>query len=349
MLNCGGTPDRGYIGGEYWYDPGAFSHGFKGVCSVLVTAAFAFSGTELIGLAAAETANPRKSLPTALKQVFWRIAIFYVLALALVGLLVPHNDPRLTGSSSNADINASPFVIAIEAAGIEVLPSVMNTVILLAVLSVGNSAVFGSSRTLAALANLNQAPKILAYVDRRGRPLIAILVASAFGLISFLADLPEQSLVLDWLMAISGLSTLITWGSICLCHIRFRRAWAARGRSPHELPFQSQVGVAGSYLGLWILACVLVAQFWVGAFPVNYQDKTRAQIAQSFFLKWLGAPIVIGFYFIHKWYFRTSIVNLEDMDLNTGRRDFNVPILLTQEREERDTWPTWKKLYKFMC
>jgi yeast amino acid transporter len=75
VLNCGGTPETGYIGGSYWRNPGAFNNGFKGTCSVFVTAAFAFTGTELVGLAAAETANPRKSLPTAIKQVFWRITL----------------------------------------------------------------------------------------------------------------------------------------------------------------------------------------------------------------------------------------------------------------------------------
>lgn len=78
VINCGGAPQGGYLGGRYWSDPGAFNHGFKGLCSIFVTAAFAFAGTELIGLAAAETANPRKSLPTAIKQVFWRITLFYI-------------------------------------------------------------------------------------------------------------------------------------------------------------------------------------------------------------------------------------------------------------------------------
>lgn len=80
IINCGGVPSdpRGYIGARYWYDPGAFNNGFKGLCSVFVTAAFAFAGTELVGLAAAETANPRKTLPSAIKQVFWRILLFYM-------------------------------------------------------------------------------------------------------------------------------------------------------------------------------------------------------------------------------------------------------------------------------
>lgn len=349
VLNCGGTPDRGYIGGEYWRDPGAFNNGFKGLCSVFVTAAFAFTGTELVGLAAAETANPRKSLPTAIKQVFWRITLFYIVALTLVGLLVPHTDPRLLGGASKADAKASPFVIAIEEAGIQILPSIMNAVILVAVLSVGNSAVFGSSRTLAALANLHQAPRFLGYVDRKGRPLVAILIAAAMGLLAYLADANSQGSVFDWLLALSGLSSVFTWGSICVCHIRFRAAWRHRGRTVDELPFQSQVGVWGSYVGLLLNAVVIVAQFWVAAFPIGWRAMTSAEIAQNVFLKWMSAPIVFVFYVAHKVYYRTGYVHIRDMDVDTGRRDWNLPILVTQEKEERATWPKWKKWYKFIC
>ncbi|CAJ2513348.1 Uu.00g014670.m01.CDS01 [Anthostomella pinea] len=348
VLNIGGVPDGGYIGGLYWRDPGAFHNGFKGLCSVFVTAAFAFAGTELVGLAAAETANPRKSLPTAIKQVFWRITLFYIVALTLIGLLVPYNDPRLL-ISEGAPAVASPFVIAIENAGIEVLPSIMNVVILIAVLSVGNSSVFGASRTIAALADQNQAPRILSYVDRRGRPLVAILLASSVGLLSYLADLKEQGEVLDWLVAISGLSSVFTWGSICLAHIRFRQAWARAGHSVSELAFQSQVGVAGSWLGFVFNILVLIAQFWVGAWPVGFQTMTSAQLAKSFFLVYLAAPVVILFYAAHRLWNGTGFVRLADMDIDTGRRDFNLPILVAQESEEMKGWPRWKKLYKFMC
>lgn len=99
IINCGGVPtdDRGYIGAKYWYDPGAFRHGFAGFCSVFVTASFAFGGTELTGLAAAEAANPLRSIPQATKQVLWRIAIFYVVCLLIVGLNV-RSDSRKFGS-----------------------------------------------------------------------------------------------------------------------------------------------------------------------------------------------------------------------------------------------------------
>jgi len=150
VINCGGGPKGGYIGGKYWSNPGAFAAGFKGVCAVFVTSAFSFAGTELCGLAAAETENPRKSLPSATKQVFWRIALFYIISLTLVGVNVPYTDPRLLGNSGAA---ASPFVISIQNAGIKGLPSVMNAVIMIAVLSVANSAVYGASRTIASLAD----------------------------------------------------------------------------------------------------------------------------------------------------------------------------------------------------
>ncbi|KAK4038745.1 amino acid permease [Parachaetomium inaequale] len=389
VIDIGGFPNDSYLGGRYWHTPGAFNNGFKGLCAVFVTAAFAFTGTELVGLAAAETANPRRSLPTAIKQVFWRITLFYIASLTFIGLLVPYNHPRLLGARSAADASASPFVIAIESAGIAILPGVMNSVILIAVISVGNSAVFGSSRTLAALADQRQAPRILGYVDRRGRPLVAILVVSAVGLLGYLADLEEQTDVLNWLLAVSGLSSVFTWGSICLAHIRFRRAWRAKGRSLRELAFRSQVGVTGSWIGLVLNVLVLLAQFWTAAWPIPHPSpsSSKAQTlgmggdgddgimaatgaggageasggaaavpiasardaAQNFFLQYLCVPIVVAFYVGYKLWFRTRVVSIEEMDVDTGRRDFNLPILISHEVDEKRGMPRWKRVYKFLC
>lgn len=128
----------------------AFLHGFHGFCGVFVTAAFAYTGTELTGLAAAETANPRKEIPRASQQVVWRIAIFYIVNLFLVGLIVPENSALYSGEGSES--RHSPFVIAIQLAGIKVLPSIFNAVILISVMSVANSSTFGSTRTIQALA-----------------------------------------------------------------------------------------------------------------------------------------------------------------------------------------------------
>ncbi|GJN76625.1 hypothetical protein PLIIFM63780_000111 [Purpureocillium lilacinum] len=290
VINIGGSPHDGYIGGKYWLDPGPTNHGFKGFCSVLATSSFSFVGTELVGLAAAEASNPKKSLPSAIKQVFWRIAIFYVVSLLLVSLLVPYNEPRLLGGRSSVDATASPFVIAVESAGQTILPSVMNAVILAAVLSVGNSAVFGSSRTLAALAEQSHAPKIFAYVDRKGRPLVATIFALALGLLAYMAAIKVHDQIFDWLFAICGLSGLFTWASICLCHIRFRRAWALAGHTLDQLPFRSQAGVIGAFVGLVGNLLVLISQFWIAVSPITTSDAaaTPAGTAKGFFLKMMA-------------------------------------------------------------
>ncbi|KAF4126077.1 hypothetical protein GMORB2_1323 [Geosmithia morbida] len=368
VINIGGTPTSGYIGAKYWRDPGVFNNGFRGFCSVLVTAAFSFAGTELIGLAAAETANPRKSLPSAIKKVFWRITIFYIVTLLLVGLLVPYDEPRLLGGTSSVDARASPFVIAIESAGVAVLPGVMNAVILIAVISVGNSSVFGSSRTLAALAEQSQAPRLLAYVDREGRPLLSIIATLSVGLLAYLADVENHGVIFDWLLAISGLSSLFTWISICLCHIRFRAAWKAAGHADHEIPFRSQVGLAGSWIALVGYVLVLASQIWLGVSPIPTaaDGSTRqgdvkggssqvgqdafspGEIAQNFFLDIMALPIVLIFWAGHKLWFRTSVVKIEDMDIDTGRRYSRLRAKPDSEEDHKRSWPLWKRAYHFM-
>lgn len=348
IINCAGTQTSGYVGGKYWHDPGPFHGGFKGLCSVFVTAAFAFAGTELVGLAAAETENPRKSLPSAIKQVFWRITLFYIVSLLLVGLLVSHTDERLLGNGPGA--SASPFVIAITDAGIEVLPSVMNVVVLIAVLSVGNSSVFGSSRTLAALADQGQAPKILGYVDRKGRPIISIAVASAMGLLGYCAGFDFADDVLNWMLALSGLSSIFTWGSICLAHIRFRSAWAIQGFSVSDLPYKSQAGIWGSWIGFIFNMLVLVAQFWTGIWPLDYAEMTVREQVENFFLGYLAAPIVLIMWGGYKLVYRTRMWDIRQMDVSSGRREQdNFQAVQDMEKEQRMRWPKWKRWYYVVC
>ncbi|KLJ06836.1 AAT family amino acid transporter [Blastomyces silverae] len=350
ILNVGGGPNGEYIGGRYWRNPGAFHNGFKGLCSVFVTAAFAFAGTEMVGLAAAETANPRRTIPTAVKQVFWRITLFYVVSLAIVGLLVPYDDVRLVTGESSYDANASPFVIAIRNAGIQGLDSVMNVVIMIAVLSVGNSSIYGSSRTLAALAEQGQAPHFLTYIDRRGRPLVAIGISSAVGLLGYLAVAEkEQGAIFSWMLAISALSSIFTWASVCLAHIRFRRGWKLQGRSLDDLPYRSQAGVIGSWIGLILNCLVLTAQLWVAIAPVGFGEMTVKERVANVFELYVAVPIIISFYFPYKFWYRTKVIHAKDMDLDTGRRDLDITHLIAEERAERAQWPMWKKVYKTFC
>ena len=91
--------------------------------------------------------------------------------------------------------------------------------------------------------------KIFGYIDKQGRPLVGIIAQLLVGLLCFLAASDKQGEVFNWLLALSGLSSIFTWGSINVCLIRFRRALAAQGRDTGELVFTSQVGVIGAIWG----------------------------------------------------------------------------------------------------
>ncbi|KAH8906717.1 amino-acid permease inda1 [Coniochaeta sp. PMI_546] len=321
VLVLGGGPSSGrygeYWGARLWYEPGAFRHGFRGFCSVFVTAAFSFSGTELVGLAAAEAHNPVKSLPGAIKQVFWRITLFYILGLFFVGLLVSSDDPALLQAGAYNSSQASPFVLAGKYANLRGFDDFMNAVILVSVLSIGVSAVYGGSRTLTALAQQGYAPKLFTYVDRSGRPLPSVAIIILFGFLAYINLDSKGPIIFDWLLALSGLAALFTWGSICLAHIRFRKAWKHQGHTLDEIPFKAIGGVYGSYLGLGLIVLVLIAQFYVAIAPV----KGGINDAEGFFKAYLALPVVL-FFWAGGWLWkRKGWLRTKDIDVDTNRRE----------------------------
>jgi amino acid transporter len=343
ILVCGGGPSSGiyseYWGARLWYDPGAFRNGFKGFCTIFVTAAFSFSGTELVGLAAAETKNPLKSLPGAIRQVFWRITLFYILGLTFIGLLVRSDDKRLLGAEGG-NSNTSPFVIASKDAGLIGFDSFMNVVILVSVVSIGVSGVYGGSRTLTALADQGYAPKFFTYVDRSGRPLWSVIFILMWGPLAYINLTSTGEVVFAWFQALSGLAALFTWGSICLSHIRFRKAWAYHGHTLDEIPFKAAFGTAGSWVGIGIIVIVLIAQFYTAVSPIG----TRVGTAETFFQAYLALFVVAafwicGYFWKHEGWLRTA-----QMDVDTGRRELDWD-LINREREEMKSWPAWRRFF----
>lgn len=345
ILAAGGGPHPVHYGDRYWHNPGAFANGFKGVASVLITAAFSFGGTELVGLTAAEAKNPRHSLPKAIKQVFFRIVFFYFTSLILISFVVPYNDEKL----SSDGVLASPFVIAIMNGGIGALPDIMNVVVIILALSVASSLVYATLRTMTALAEQGLCPKICGYVDRAGRPLVAILITNLFGGIAFIAALNKQETVFNWLLAISGLSSIFTWLSICIAHVRFRRALYVQGRNTLELAFKLPTGVIGSLLGAAILVMVVMAQVWLAIFPIGEKPN-----AEAFFESDLGLVILIVFYVGHKLWRRQwrLWIPAKDIDVDSGRRETDIEALKSEMEEERRALaqrPFYVRLWNIIC
>jgi len=345
VLVCGGGPEGGlydsYWGARLWYDPGAFQNGFRGFCSVFVTAAFAFAGTELVGLAAAEAENPEKALPGAIKQVFWRITLFYILGLTFVGLLVSSTDDRLLNAGNPYAEGTSPFVLAAKDAGLKGYDSFMNVVILVSVVSIGVSCVYGGSRTLTALAEQGYAPKLFAYIDRSGRPLPSVVLNLAFGGLAYITLASTGPTIFDWLLALSGLAALFTWGSICYAHIRFRQAWKAQGHTLDELPFQAIFGVTGSWIGLTLVVVALVAQLISAIIPPFSSDYATAE---QFFKAYLALPVVLFFWACGYLWKRKGFLRLDQIDVDTGRREHNWDEI-NAHRAHRATQPKWRRAF----
>jgi yeast amino acid transporter len=177
IIDLTGGPAQDRLGFKYWKNPGAMKEykgtgstgRFLGLFSVLVNAAFSYGGVEMVAVAAGEAENPRKNIPKAVRRVFWRILFFYVLGTLAIGVLIPYNEPRLLSAidSDAPGAAASPWVIAIYRAGVPVLPSIVNAVILTSASSSANAFLYTGSRYLYALAQNGQAPKVLLKCSKR--------------------------------------------------------------------------------------------------------------------------------------------------------------------------------------
>lgn len=199
--------------------------------------------------------------------MLWRIALFYIINLLIVGLNVPYTDPQLLGSGSSADsagvdTKASPFVLAIQNAGIKVLPSIINAVVLISSLSVANSCIYASTRTVQALAMTSYAPDFMAYIDKQGRPLGPIILQILFGFIAYIQLASSGLAVFNWLLSIGSLSATLMYFSINLAHIRFRQAFNVQGRSTDDIPWKSPLGIWGSIVGVILALICLAAVFY---------------------------------------------------------------------------------------
>ncbi|KAF9033739.1 APC amino acid permease [Hymenopellis radicata] len=349
---AGGGPSSGeygtYVGGKYWSDPGAFANGFKGVCAVFVTAAFSFAGTELVGLAASETPNPRAVMPvSAVKGTFWRITIIYVTSLTIIGLLLSYDEPRLIGGSGSS---ASPFVIVLSHANISGLDHLVNATICISVLSIGLSCVYAGSRTLTALAETGFAPKVFTYVDKSSRPVFSVAAILIFGPIAYVNCSDDGDTVFKWLLALSGLSTIFTWMAICLCHIRFRAAWKAQGHSLEELPFKALGGVWGSWFGVILNGLVLIAQFYVTLSSVSGPASSDWCICTEtmFTAAYLAAPIMIAFYIVGYVWKRQLPKRANEIDLDSGRKSWLTVEDMRAYRAERKNAPLYIRIYRIL-
>lgn len=196
VVNCGGNTEHRYIGGYNWFIGDApFVGGIGGFASVFVTAAFAYGGTESIAITAGETKDPAKTMPKVVRNVFWRILLFYLLSVLILGLDVPYT----TSGLDDEDTRTSPFTIVFQMAGSKAAGSFINAVILTSVLSAGNHALFAGTRLLYTLAVDRHAPGLFSKLSPNLVPWIAVLATSAISILCFGASFIGAGQLWTWL------------------------------------------------------------------------------------------------------------------------------------------------------
>lgn len=326
-LALGGGPDHDRKGFRYWRDPGAFrpylaqgdTGRFLALWSTFVTATFAYLGTELVGVTVGEAQNPRRTIPRAIRLTFYRIVIFYVLSVFLLGMIVPWNSDRLIFATKNASTgaSASPFVVAIENAGIKGLPSVLNACILVFVFSASNSDLYIASRTIYGLALEGKAPKFLAKTDRRGVPIYALGLSSCFALLAYMNVAEDSRIVFRYFVNLTTIFGILTWISILVTHIFFVRARRAQGITDDQMPYVSPFGIWGSWGALF--GCCLIAIFKNFNVFVSSPTTYGKWDYKNFITGYIGIPLYLVLFFGYKFWYNTHGLKPMEADLFLGK------------------------------
>ena len=294
IITAGGGPTHDAIGFRYWNNPGPWTNylgitgssgHFLGFLAAFVNASFSYIGIETVVIAAAESIDPHYAIPRAANRVTYRIGFFYVLGSFLIGLIVSSANPDLVSGSGNA--NSSPFVIAIQQAGIKVLPSIVNACILISAWSAGNSYCWVGSRMIVAMTTDHQLPQFFGRTWSNGVPYWAVITAWLFGPLAYLSlGSGGAAQAFTWLLNLSTVAGLIAWGTLCVCYIRFHKALRVQGVGRDTLPWMAPFQPYAAWIG-FIGSVILTLINGFSVFVKGNWDTS------SFIASYIGIPIFI--------------------------------------------------------
>ncbi|KAH8785892.1 amino acid permease/ SLC12A domain-containing protein [Diaporthe sp. PMI_573] len=323
VIDLGGIPGTPRIGFKYWQNPGPFVEyigtgewgKFLGFWGVMTSAVFSFAGVESIAMAAAETHNPRRAIPRACRQVFARVLLFYMLAVLVVGMIVPSDDPRLGDESGTAA--QSPFVIAASAAGIRAIPSVVNAIVITSAWSASNQSLMAGTRVLYGLALKGQAPKIFLRTTAWGTPYMCVALFTLFMFLSFLTLSNNAMTVFWWLVDLTAAGVLVSWCTILLNHLRLKLAMKKQGIPVARLPWHNSWTFYSSSVALCLCVIILLTNGFSCFTRGNWDPET-------FVSSYLDIPLVISAFLIWKFYKKTQFYSLDEIPIADALRQADI-------------------------
>ncbi|KAB2571291.1 Dicarboxylic amino acid permease [Lasiodiplodia theobromae] len=319
IIALGGGPTHDRTGFRYWNDPGAFVEyktsgdlgKFVGVWSGMVSALYAFSGTELVGITVGEAQNPRVVMPKAIKMTFYRILFFYIFSILVLGMVVPYNSEDLVfATKSSTSAAASPFVVAIKIAKIQGLDHVINACLMIFAFSAANSDLYTAVRTLYGISRDGKAPRVFSITNKSGVPIVALATALAFCLLAYMSVGSGAKTVLGYLTNVVTVFSALTWIGILVSHISFRRAVVAQRIGPEHLAYIAPFRHYGSYVGICFLVLLILTK-GLEAFIGGFDYKT-------FIVQYIGIPVYLVCIFGYKLWYRTETIPASQVDLVTG-------------------------------
>ena len=243
-----------------WAHGGFFPHGVSGLVMALAFIMFSFGGLELVGITAAEAAEPRKVIPKAINQVVYRILIFYVGALTVLLCLYPWDQLLQTLNAAGDPYSSSPFVQIFSLIGSDAAANILNFVVLTAALSVYNSGVYCNSRMLYGLAEQGDAPRVFMSLNKRGVPVLAIGASALITLLCVLVNYLLPQGALEILMSLVVAALVINWAMISYSHLKFRASKVREGVQPGFPAFWYPFA---NYLCLAFVALILVVMLQI--------------------------------------------------------------------------------------
>ncbi|TLD31556.1 hypothetical protein PspLS_02204 [Pyricularia sp. CBS 133598] len=339
VIACGGGPNRDATGFRYWNDPGAFKEylfkgdlgRFVGFWACLIQAVFAYTGTEVVGMTFGEVKNPRKNIPIAVKQTFWRIACFYILGILFLGMTVPSNSDQLLGAlKKGTSGDASPFVVAMNLAGVARFGDVINGSLLIFTLSAACTDIYCSSRSLYGLARDGQAPAIFGKTLSSGAPIYAVGLSSMFVALGFMNVAQSAATVFTYLTSVLTIFALLNWIAILISHLRFRAAIKAQGITLSDLPYVGFLQPYGTYYSLFISILVVIFNGYDAFVPVFKVD--------TFITKYIGTVLFLLNIIFWKFYKKTKMWDPSEVDLVTGRREAHEAEDVADEQWNEGFW-----------
>ena len=275
-----------------WSHGGFFPNGGMGLLMSMAFIMFSFGGLELVGITAAEAAEPRKVIPKAINQVVYRILIFYVGALTVLLSLYPWDQLLQTLGASGDAYSGSPFVQIFSLIGNDTAAHILNFVVLTAALSVYNSGVYCNSRMLFGLAEQGDAPKALMKLNKQGVPLRALGISALVTLLCVVVNYVAPKSALELLFALVVASLMINWALISITHLKFRKAMGEQGVVPSFktfwFPFSNYLCLAFMLMIISVMLAipgirnsVFAMPVWVGVIYIAYRFRVSKSKAVS--------------------------------------------------------------------